>query len=239
MTHKKTWIIAIYLLAGILLFTNCKKDEETAAEVSQDDAAEMMEATLMESTGGVTETVEKSSEEIVTDYALFPDCSQSFDTTYNFTHTGVRATANYSISWGYLITCNLGVPSSMALQATSAGTYSTNRISSNDNTTGNLNITGLQPSATNLTFSGNLARNGTQSLTINSKTHSITSTITLTLTNIVVNKTTYQIQSGTGSALLTADNGTNTYTFSGSIVFNGGGSATLNINGTEYQFDLN
>lgn len=237
MTITRSTFFSLTLIIGSTLFTSCSKEENK--EITEEDAVELIESSLQENTAGITETVGKYSEELITDYSINSNCSQSYDTTYTFSYSGIVTQADYTVNWGYLMNCNLGIPTSVALNATSSGTYSTNRMNSNDNTSASLNVTGIEPSSATLFFSGDLTREGTQTITINSNTHEITSTITVTLTNLVVNKTTYQIESGSGTAILSANNGTDPFSFTGDIVFNGGGSATLTLNGNTYTINLN
>lgn len=237
MTITKSKLITLSLIIGSALLTSCSK--EKLKDVSVEDAVELIEASLQSSTAGVNETITKYSELLITDYGINDNCSQSYDTTYTFSYSGALTQANYTINWGYVLGCNLGVPSSVIVDASSSGTYSTSKVKSNDNTSANLNITGVEPSSSTLNFSGDLNRNGSQTITINSNTQEVTSTITLNLTNLTVNKTSYEIESGTGTALVTANNGSDTFSFSGNIVFNGGGSATLTINGNTYTINLN
>lgn len=236
MTRTNTTFLALAAFALIgTVATSCSKGKK---DVTEEDAVELIEGSLQENSAGLDETVKSYSELIVEELAINGICAQNYDTTYNLDYTGINLQANYTVNWGYNLTCNFGVPVSAVLTASSDGTYSTNRMKSDDNSTANLTITGLQPTSAALNFSGNLTRNGSQSIVINSNTRDITSTITLTLTNLVVNKTTYEIESGSGTAVLTADNGDDTFTFNGSITFNGGGSATLVINGNTYTINL-
>lgn len=236
MKRTKTSLLGLtaFVLIGTLA-ASCSKEKKA---VTEEDAVDLIEGSLQSNTAGLNETVKEYSELIVEELAINGGCSQNYDTTYNIDYTGINLQANYAVNWGYNLTCTFGVPSTAVLTATSDGTYSTNRMKSDDNSTANLTITGLQPTFSALNFSGNLTRNGSQTITVNSKTREVTSTITLNLTDLVVNKTTYEIESGSGTAVLTADNGDDTFTFNGSITFNGGGSATLVINGNTYTINL-
>ncbi len=237
MTITRSTLFTATLIIGSSFMTSCSKEE--IKNVSEEDAVELIEASLQGNTAGVNETVTKYSELLITDYATNANCNQSYDTSYTFSYAGAIAQSSYSINWGYLMECNLGIPSSIALNASCSGTYSTGRITSNDNSVANMIVTGIEPSSSMLIFSGYLYRNGSQTITINSNTQEITSIITLNLTDLTVNKTSYEIESGTGTAILTANNGSETFSFSGNIVFNGGGSATLILNGNTYTINLN
>ncbi|MCR9174152.1 MAG: hypothetical protein NXI10_16765 [bacterium] len=233
---KSTLVLTVLL--GSALLTSCSKDEP-AKEVTEEDAVELIEGSLQASTGGLDETVAKYSEDLVTEFVPNDNCGESYDTTYNFSYSGAISQADYTMTWGYVLNCNGFVPSTADLSAMASGTYSTNRMTSNDNTDASLTVSGLEPSNEELNFNGSLQREGNQTITINSNTREITSTITVTLTDVQVDKSSYEILSGTGTALVNASNGTDSFSFNGSIVFNGGGSATLTLNGNTYTINLN
>jgi hypothetical protein len=56
---------------------------------------------------------------------------------------------------------------------------------------------------------------------------------------VEISKSTYEIIAGEGTVTVTGENsGGNSFSFTGSIVFNGDGTATLTLNGTEYTINL-
>ena len=59
------------------------------------------------------------------------------------------------------------------------------------------------------------------------------------LTELVVDKESYTISSGTGSVVLTMLSEEVEYSFEGDLVFNGDETLSITINGTEYLIDLN
>ena len=67
----------------------------------------------------------------------------------------------------------------------------------------------------------------------------INSTMTVILTTLVMSKQDYTIQSGNGTIELTAIASNESYLWNGDIVFNGGNTATITINGTAYDIDWN
>ncbi|MAO32131.1 MAG: hypothetical protein CL824_01375 [Crocinitomicaceae bacterium] len=223
--------LSVFVLS-ISVLTSCSKHKE----VSEADAVALIESSLEKDTYGVSEMITKYSEQIVDEIASYP-CAE-YDTSYNFSHVGNIIEANYDINWNYTLNCNMGVPSTIDLEASTAGTYSTNRVNSNDNSLTNLNITGVEPNETSLVFNGNLNRDGNQSFIMGSKIRDVSSSISIIVSDISVNKSSLEIESGTGTVALSVDNGNETFTFNGDIVFNGGGSATLNINGNTYQINL-
>jgi hypothetical protein len=228
---KNIFKLSAFILSMCIL-SSCSKTKE----FTQEDAADIIEKSIEKDTYGVSEMITKFSENLVNTYSSYP-CDQ-YDTSYSFISSGPLVNADYQINWDYTLICGLDVPSAAELNATISGSYSTNRINSNDNSNASLNVTGIEFSASSLNFNGSLSRNGTQTISINSKTRNVTSNINIELTNVSVNKSSFAIESGTGSVVISGNNGDDSFSFSGSIEFNGNGNATLTINGNTYQISV-
>ena len=86
-------------------------------------------------------------------------------------------------------------------------------------------------------MNGAYTRNGSQESKIGQQ-NSFTSTLTITASNLLVDKSTQEINGGTASFTLegSGSGGTN-ITYTGSIVFNGNQSATLTLNGNSYPLN--
>lgn len=229
---KNIFKLSAFILS-ICIISSCSKRKE----FTEEDAAEIIEKSIEKDTYGVSELITKYSENLVNSYSSYP-CDQ-YDTSYSFSYSGPLVNSDYQVNWDYTLICGLfSVPSAAELNATISGSYSTNRINSNDNSNASLNVTGIEFSASSLNFNGSLTRNGNQTISINSKTRNVTSDINIELTNVSVNKSSFAIESGTGSVVISGNNGSDSFSFSGSIVFNGNGNATLTINGNTYQISV-
>jgi len=79
---------------------------------------------------------------------------------------------------------------------------------------------------------------GTFTSKVGDKTSS-TSTVDVTLSNILINKSNKTITSGTATVTVSGSNTKNgSFNFTGSITFNGNGKATVTLNGTVYIVNL-
>ena len=228
---KNIFKLSVFILS-ICILSSCSKTKE----FTQEDAADIIEKSIEKDTYGVSEMITKFSENLVNSYSSFP-CDQ-YDTSYSFIYSGPLVNSDYQINWDYTLICGLDDLSAAELNATTSGSYSTNRLNSNDTSNASLNVTGIEVSASSLNFNGSLSRNGNQTISINSKTRNVTSKINIELTNVSVNKSSFEIESGTGSVAISGNNGNDSFSFSGSIVFNGNGNATLTINGKTYQISV-
>lgn len=243
---KTTLLIAASLL--LVVSPSCKKKdtEEPEKVITTDDAADVVSYAMESSSGGYAEQV--------TDGAAYVDnsgfrtsspagsmnliCGVPFDTTVTRSHSGT-VNASYAHQCHYLLTCDAGSkPVSITYSGTYTGSYDGPRMSSSN--TGNRNwvITGLDSASTTYTYSGNLTRNGSHTSKVRNQ-YTFTSDLQVSTSNLVVNKSTHRITGGTGTVSVTCSvsNG-NSYSFAGTIVFNGNNTAALTINGNAYTITL-
>jgi len=111
-------------------------------------------------------------------------------------------------------------------------------MSSDDSSSSNWTVSGLGASSANAVFAGSYNRIGSQVSKVRNH-NTFTSTLHYTLTNINVSKTDHHIVSGTASLTFDGQSTSgNTWTYNGSVTFNGNGTATLSINGNTYTINL-
>jgi hypothetical protein len=135
---------------------------------------------------------------------------------------------------------DLDTPETAEFNATSSGTYSTQKIESSDASQTSFSILGLESTSENYVFNGNFKRDGNQQITINQNTRSLNSAVYLEIVNLNVDKVNYEIISGSGTLTLTGKaNQGNSFSFEGTLIFNGNETATLTLNGTSYEINLN
>ncbi|MCH2046445.1 MAG: hypothetical protein MK212_20185 [Saprospiraceae bacterium] len=238
MTNSNFLKILFTALVFATLLTSCK-DDDTLNGITEEEAVEIVGSSMESSTGGMVESIEDYSEELVNDIAQNGICNQTYQDTIPFTYNGVRVQANYTFTWLYTIVCNnLSIPTNVSFDATSSGTYTSNRINSNDNSSLAMDVSGLELLTPELNFAGTYNRRGSQDITFNSNNRSIESDFNITLTDVKVNKTTFKITSGSGSFTLSGTSGSGAFNHAGTIIFNGNSSATLTINGNNYTISL-
>lgn len=234
-------------LSTLLATTSCDKDEDEAivfeaseSEISEEEAVEIIEASLQAETAGLTETTKSTCEELDTEEDLELSCDVLYENTYPFSYEGTVVQASYTVIRSFEVACNgANVPQTAQSTTETEGTYITTTMSSSDTTTSLLSISGLQPGATAYLVSGSYNREGTQTINLNQNRRDLSSTFNTELTNLVIDKSDYRIDSGEGTFELTTVNLNNVVTFEGSIVFNGNGEATLTLNGNTYIIVIN
>ncbi len=227
----KIRVLATIALSSGILFTSCKKDNKTNDEITDDEVAEAVTQSVSASSGGMvaqTETTAKMSAN-----ASFT-CGQTKDTTISGQNLpGAAITYNYSLNFVRTLSC---APAKFQFNFTGNSTYNALRMSSNDNSTAQFTVTGLEANSNTWTVNSSYVRNGTQQSKIRAQ-RSFASVITITSSNIVVDKTTQKIVSGTATATFDGT-GSGGYKVSRSatIVFLGNGKGTLTLkNGASYE----
>ncbi len=224
-----------------LAFASCSKEEPmpdppAEANMTEEDAADIIEGALGRKTGGLSKEVEQTAAiaDQYTTKALLSPCGETRDTTISYEHNGLLITANYSTSTSYTVNCNnLDVPVSIDFSSQTNGSYASQRMTSTNSGTSSWNLDNLAV-GTNFILNGTYSRTGTQSSLVREQ-NTFNSDFDLTLENIKIDKTTYEIESGTATYSLNAEvEGGNAYSYEGSITFLGDQTAEVVINGIPF-----
>ncbi len=238
------------ILIGTILFssfglTSCdsaKQDNtpEAMQKLTEEDAIDAMTGALQASTQGMGQEIDETTDlaETYTEKSGGSPCGETFDSTFVRSVNESNIAADYTFTWEWGVDCNAAnIPVALNLLTTANGTYETTRMHSDDASNSNWTIGQLFTGA-NYVFNGTYERSGRQESKVRNL-NSFTSTITITLNGLNVDKGTKQIVSGTGEAIIviTGPEG-NAQSFEGDLVFNGGGAVTLIINGHSYTIDL-
>ena len=223
---------SVFVLTTLLL-VSCKKNEE---EITTDDAADVVSYAIESSSGGVSDQLKDCSEEAEVQLATL-NCGETFDTVVSHSYNGA-VTGNYTTQRHYTLNCDAGVISSLTCTGSYSGNYDAPRMSSSNSGGINWVLTGLDVSSSEYSFNGSLNRSGTHTSKVRNK-YTFNTSLSITSSNVMIDKTTHKIVSGSGSVTLTCDvvDG-GSYDFSGSIVYHANETATLTINGNTYTITL-
>jgi hypothetical protein len=236
MLKKSSFAAIAFAIITLISFNSCRK--ELPVTVSPEEIADIVSNALQyETSGAVMEALSAVTlEDIYT--ALDEHCNETFDSTLNYSYSQNTVSADYERSMEWVVNCTgFNIPTDIAYTSTANGEYSTFRMSSVDASSNELTITGLDIGGGNYFVNGTSVRTGTQESNI--RDISLSSTCDLTLEEVEISKSTYEIIAGEGTVTVTGENsGGNSFSFTGSIVFNGDGTATLTLNGTEYTINL-
>lgn len=228
------------VLILLLALGACKKSDDTSTSVTNAEVADMVASSLSANSSGL---VMSSADITVNAQAVFDlniGCGNTKN--YSITHASPAGAAiSYSdtFSYGYTLNCNTNnLPDNITATASEKGTFDGPRSSSTSTGTASLKVAGLTPTATVYAINGEFKRIGTFASKVESKNTS-TTTVTLTITNLLINKTTKLITSGSATITITGATAKNAaINFTGNATFTGDGKATVTINGTIYIVDL-
>ncbi len=229
-------ISPIFLFAALISFVACRKSgEEIIALLSTTEAAEIVENSVAAKTAGFTmPTVDMA--QIIETY--LDNCNVPGDTTLQKSKTVAAASYNYTFNMDWLVNCSTaGLPQNATVNIAGNGTFNTPHWSGSDATTGNLTFTGLSLQDPAYIVNGSYNLEGDITGSLRRVDPTLACTTTLNLTNLTISKTTYQITSGTGTAVVaaTASNGQQ-QTLNASLVFNADGTVTVTVNDHSHQF---
>ena len=222
-------MLVAVVAAGIAFgVSSCHKDATTTdTTVTEADAAQLTTDAVSPSTGGMVLQLSSS----VTVYKTVTlTCGVQKDSSIAIASvTGVIPSYSYTLSWNYLLTCNGIVPSQLAFNFTGNGSYNGTLMSSSDKSTGGFVMTGLGTGSQYI-FNTTYSRTGTTTSKV-LRQNTFNSVISVTGSNIAVDKTTQLIVSGTATVNITATSTSGkTFTFSGTITFLGSKKANLVLN---------
>ncbi|WCO02795.1 hypothetical protein [Psychroserpens ponticola] len=241
MKISKLFLISLIVFNLIIVTSSCSTNDDNTtktSELSEEEAVELIESSLKKSTGGLNDNTKTFAESLTTDITINEDCSVIYNDTFVINYDESVVQASYTVDWSYEMTCNnIGISQSVEFSSSTDGNYSSQRIISNDNSTSYFEITGLQPTANSMVLNGDYERNGMQELTI-VNTRSVISNLTVDLTDIIIDKSSSSITSGTATLTLSGSSKNKSFSFEGSLVFNDDETATLIINENTYVINL-
>lgn len=229
----------LLLIAGVM--TSCKKDKQTK-QMESADAADAVESSLTTKSAGLIYELEELIP--VTPGYVLPTgdtifCNTQYDSTLARSVNAGGFTGSYTVNWDYIINCNgFSIPQNMNMSMTTSGSSSTPRINSSSSSSISLTLTGLDFVSMQVVVNGTASFTGTQTSRVRNQ-NSFTSTLSFNLSNLTFDKVSKELLSGSATISMTGSvTDGDSYTFSGNVVFNGGGAATVTINGNTYSIDI-
>jgi hypothetical protein len=254
-------IIAMLLLGA----ASCKKSNSTqvSANVSSSEALDMVSSSLSSNSNGAgtmgadaitvaatqSASLGSSSGAVIVgsnNRSLYRavstkklDCGDTKnDTVSRASVSGAAIGYAYTSLYTFTLNCVSEVPDNLAGSSTFSGTYSGPFISSIYTGTTTFTVTGIAPSVGNYTLNGTYVRNGdfqSKKNTSNQGTH----TVNITVTNVTVSKTTGTVTGGSATFSVTGNvPAKGNWSYSGTLTYNGDGTANLTLSGTVYIINL-
>ena len=225
--------------------TSCQNDKDAEATpetqaLTVDEAAENMQTIMVASVEEAEAAAEMTEEKYTgTEGQIEFECGAEVDTVFEASQSNGPIIATYMSDWKITLICDENdIPMNLLINTDAASTYEGPLVSGEGNGLGQYTLSGLLPIAENYEMMGTVSYSGTATSKKGRKETFNLETI-IDFSDVIISKDPRYVLSGTATMTLiaTAPNA-GPATFTGSIVFNGDGTATLIINGNEYTFDL-
>jgi hypothetical protein len=235
MKKLKTSLLVLLLALGA-----CKKSNDTSVDVTATEAADMVATSLAANSSGLTTLTADVSVNAQAVFDLNIGCGAT--KSYTVTHasaTGAAITYSNAFSYNYTLNCNANnLPDNVTGTSSDNGKFDGPRASASNSGTSTFKVAGLTPTATVYAINGEYHRTATYTSKVESKNTS-TIKVVVGVNNLLINKATKVITSGTATVIVTGTTSKNaTINFTGTLTFTGDGKATVALNGTVYIVDL-
>jgi hypothetical protein len=231
MNTKITILISLFIFS----LTSCREDSEQA--FTQDEAAEQIAESLATDVSMSTTSMGSLSVESETSAGgrTLSVCGVQLDTTFADTYEGTYNTVTWSASYSYVLNCTGFIPSSLGITFSMNTDREGTRSNSESTNNGDFTISGF--TGDSFIYNGEITRTAKHTLLYRENSEVSTSS-TIKIIDLNVDKTTLEISSGTGTYELSGSTEEGTFSYTASIVYLSDDSATITINGTVYEVDL-
>jgi len=240
MKKNKAWIF----LSMVVLVAGCQNDDEKANAITSEEAALLISTSLASNTSGVSFVSVKAAD--VTTGLLADNAggrveacglSQNIDLSGS-SPNGATVSYSYDFSYKFKLNCNTeSLPADVSVTLSYSGAFDGPKLSAEHTGLADLSVTGLEETAAEFLLNGMYKRTG--SFENKELGKSGNSTIEVTLKDVIIDKQTRKIVSGTGSYALSGtvpDKGD--FNYSGSITFDGADFAELDVKGAKFNSNL-
>lgn len=232
--------LMMLLLAGAIACNKNDLQTDATANVSAADAADMVGASLSVNSNGLASI----SNDVTIKSKWFVDNHLTCGATKSDTLTknspqGAPVTYSYGLGYTYTLNCNASnMPDNITGKVNFSGGHSGPHFSSTN--TGNLifRVAGLTPTATNYVLNATFIQSGSFISKKDTTNHG-NENLSVVIQNLRFNKPVPTIAGGTATFTL---NGAvpkkGAFSYAGTLVFNGDGTAKLTVNGSVFIINL-
>jgi hypothetical protein len=238
MDKIKLSFIAILLLSAVA----CKKTGNSpniTGNVSNAEAADMVASSISLNSSGVASLSDDATLDASVIVTAHLACGTTkTDSISRQSTAGAAITYSYKLKYTRTLNCNNNVPDNLSSSLIYSGSYSGPHLASSNSGSSVFTVAGLSPTATNFVINGEYKRNGSFKSKIDT-TNAGNSNVDIVISALTVKKPDRTIASGTATISVTGDvPKKGNFSYTGTLVFNGDGTATLTLNGTVYVINL-
>ena len=208
--------------------------------VTSDEAADMVASSVSSNSNGVANVADDATLSATTMTNAHAKCGTvRADTISRQSAAGATTTYSYNLTYNYTVNCNSSSqPDSLMSSLIYSGSFNGPNLSSSNSGSSIFTVSGLLPTATDFVINGEYKRAGTFKSKIDT-TNAGNNNIDIKIAALTLKRPGRSIVSGSATISIT---GTvpkkGTFSYTGTLVFNGDGTATLTINGTVYKINL-
>jgi hypothetical protein len=245
MKNVKLSLLAVLLLGAVACQkSNTSKQSGTAPTVSgsitTDDAADIASGALSQNSNGVSDMATDATTNASAFEAFHPKCGTiRSDTVSRQSASGSQYTYSYSLTYNFVVDCNSSSqPDSLSSNLTYSGSYSGPNMSGTNSGSSSFGVGGLLSTDTAFVINGEYKRAGAFASKVDTAKHGNTN-VDLVVTNLTLRKPGRMIESGSATISITGSTPRRgTFSYTGTIVFNGNNTAKLTINSIVYTINL-
>ncbi|HPH46064.1 MAG TPA: hypothetical protein PLJ60_02635 [Chryseolinea sp.] len=239
---KSIWLF----LSAITVFVSCKDEAvDSPNAISSEEAAIMAGSSFASNSSGVSLVSKESankSEDILEDNAngRVATCgvSQTIDLSANSPIGGI-ITWSYDFNYKFRLNCKDEAPDNITVSLSYNGAFDGPKLMFEHSGLSEIALTALDASSENFMLDGTYKRSGSFEIK-EGEVKSGSSSITITLNDVAVDKSTHKIVSGSSTFLLTGSvSGKGTFKYDGTVEFNDGDTAILKIKSDIFLLNLN
>lgn len=246
-TFKQSFILLFVL--GVL---SCKKSDNnltSSTAVNIDQAVDMAAGSLASNSAGftiVTDDIAVNAQSVtnvnsvntIGTTSAHQECGTTATDSVTRAGTSYSVTYDYAFKYLHTLNCNANsIPDNIVDVLTFHGNFDGPRLSTTGSGSANATIAGLVPTAANYVINGEYKRTGSFQSKIGNKA-SGNSDIDIKVTNLALSKPSRKIKSGNAAISITGTWPKGSFSYTGTVVFNGDGTATITINSNVYLINL-
>lgn len=217
-----------------------KSNDVTGTEVTNAEAATLVGSSLAINSNGF---VNLSTTDITVQAQVMIDLGLACGATktYNLTRqspSGLATTYSYALNYSYTLNCNgNNLPDNITGSLTNTGNFDNATLSSTNLGSATFRVAGLTAGVTGYVINGEYKVAGTFQSKVGDK-HYTNSNVDVNVVNLIINKATKQVTSGSATITVNGSTTAHSFAFTGTLTFNGNGTASLTLNGSNYLIDI-
>jgi len=239
---RKNILWSMLFLSGILL-ASCNKDSETTSTSTTDEVADIIATSVSSDNSGLTDEMQ-TTVSFVSSTASAGLKSTSLDTLYSKDSTFARESQNgavrsyqytYRIQYGYIYSLN--APDTLYYLCDASGEFDGPKMGCSETRQSSWRVTGFEEASSEYQLNGTTSRSGNSQSKVRNKIQA-TTTSTITMNNVVCDKSTLMVKSGTLDWEISGTVNGESFSYMAQITYQGNGNAQLSMNGKIYNLNL-